>query len=501
MKKNTQNQNLKSRPPIVVVLGHVDHGKTTLLDYIRKTNVAEKESGGITQHIGAYQIEHNHKKITFIDTPGHQAFSQMRSRGARVADIAIVVIAVEEGIKPQTQEVISYIKKYEIPTIIALNKIDKPVANTEKVINQLSEQEIMLESRGGDVPSVNISAKTGQGVDELLEVLLLLAEMEELKADPNQPGSGVVVESYLDNKRGPTATFLVKNGTLKKGDSITCGASYGKVKELEDFKSQSMDQAGPSMPGLVLGLNQVPAVGDQFIVVKSEQKAQQESKKYYHQQKVKEKASISNIQGKKIINIILKADAKGSLEAIKQTIDNVDQQEVVINIVDTKIGDVSESDIKLARSTNSIIFGFRIKVSDFIFNLAKRQNIKIRTFDVIYELIKGIKKELSKLLEPETIKERLGRMKVLVIFKKQKSRMIIGGKVISGKVENKAKASVIRNKQKIGEGKIVQLQQDKKDVPEVGKGKEAGIMFEGDPVIEEGDVLDTYMERKENREL
>ncbi len=512
-KKKVENLNLLERPPIVVVLGHVDHGKTTLLDYIRKTSVAEKESGGITQHIGAYQIKHKDKIITFIDTPGHEAFCQMRARGAKIADIAILVIAAEEGVKPQTKEVISCIKEFKIPVIVALNKIDKPAANPQKVIGELAKEEIVVEVQGGKIPSVNVSAKTGQGVDELLEMILLVAEMEELKVDSKKPASGVVIESYLDSKRGPVATLLVQDGALKKSDIISCGESFGGIKNLEDFQGKSIEEAPPSTPVLVLGLNQVPMVGEEFSVEDSEESAFAKAASFAEatmkvksaDKETKKKLSAENQQqpqgGAKVLNVILKADVKGSLEAIESTLKNIEQETVVINILKSEVGDISESDVKLAYSTGATIIGFRVKLPNFIFELAKRQGVRIKTFEIIYELVEEIKRGLTRLFEPEIVREDLGKMKVIAIFRKEKSRMIVGGKVISGRVENKAQVNIIRNEEKIGKGRILQLQCNKKDVPEVEKGKEAGILFEGDTVIEGGDLLEIYKEEKKKREL
>ena len=504
-KKKVENLNLLERPPIVVVLGHVDHGKTTLLDYIRKTNGAEKESGGITQHIGAYQTVHKGKTITFIDTPGHEAFSQMRSRGAKVADIAILVVAAEEGVKPQTKEVISHIKEFEIPVVVAINKIDKPVANPSKVIGELAKEGILVESHGGKVTSVNVSAKTGQGIDELLELILLVAEMEELKADAAKPASGVVIESYLDSKRGPVATLLVQDGTLKKGDIIVCGDSYGGVKMLENFQGDSIEEAPPSMPVLVLGINQAPTVGDKFSVEESEESAFAKAASSVPRRGTTKAESADKRQqpqeGMKILNLILKADVRGSLEAIEGVLKNIKQENVIINILKSEVGDISESDVKLAFSTGSTIIGFRVKLPNYILELAKRQGVRIKTFEIIYELVEEVRRGLIRLLEPEIVREDLGKLKVLAIFRKEKSRMIVGGKVISGKAENKALVNIIRNEEKIGKGRIIQLQQNKKDINEVEKGKEAGILFEGDMVIEEGDVLDMYKEEKKKREL
>ncbi len=511
-KKKVENLNLLERPPIVVVLGHVDHGKTTLLDYIRKTNVVEKESGGITQHIGAYQIKHHDKLITFIDTPGHEAFSQMRSRGAKVADIAILVVAAEEGVKPQTKEVISHIRKFKIPVVVAINKIDRPTANPQKVTGELAKEGIVVETHGGKIPSINVSAKTGQGVDELLEMILLVAEMEELKADFKKPASGVVIESYLDSQRGPTATLLIQDGTLKKGDIILCGDSYGRVKTLEDFRGDSIERALPSTPTIVSGLNQVPTVGEKFSAVSSEEEAKSMIVKPTEKRILPIIKKADQPQAEKTFNLILKADVQGSLEAIEGTLKNIpisssdsaggkEQENITINILKSEVGDISESDVKLAFSTDSTIVGFRVKLPNVIFELAKRQRVRIKTFEIIYELVEEVRRGLTRLLEPEIVREDLGKMKVIAIFRKEKSRMIVGGKVISGRVENRASVNIIRNEEKIGKGRVIQLQCNKKDVPEVEKGKEAGILFEGDTVIEEGDVLELYKEEKKKREI
>jgi len=495
---NSKQKNLELRPPIVVVLGHVDHGKTTLLTAIKDFGVLEKEAGGITQHIGAYQVEHQGKKITFIDTPGHEAFSQMRSRGAKAADIAILVIAAEEGIRPQTKEVISYIKNEKIPVIIALNKIDKPQANPEKVIGELEKEGLVIEERGGQVPAVKISAKEATGIDELLEMILLVAEMEELKADAIGPANGVIIESYLDSKRGATATFLVLEGILKVGQWVICGNTYGRVKILEDFQGKQINQASPSTPAVVIGLNNVPVVGERFKIVSSEEEAKTKSA---IKKETKEYQAVTVPEGKKTFNIVLKTDVRGSLEAIEDSLAKIDLQEIDLNILKSEVGEISESDIKTAYPINALIIGFRVKVPTDISNLAKRSNIKIRTYEVIYELFEGIRKEAAKLLEPEITREDLGKLKVLAIFRKEKSRMIIGGKVIEGKLINKTLLDIVRDEKKIGSGKIIQLQHNKKDVPEVEKGREAGILFEGEPVIEEGDILEVYREEKKKREL
>ncbi len=518
MIKERKIKNSQPRPPIVVVLGHVDHGKTTLLDTIRKTNVAGKEAGGITQHIGAYQIKHKDKIITFIDTPGHEAFSQMRSRGAKVADIAILVIAAEEGVKPQTKEVISYIKKEKIPVIVALNKMDKPQANPEKAIGGLEKEGLLVEEKGGQMPSVKISAKEGTGIDDLLEMILLVAEMEELPASPSQggkadiekPAKGVIVESYLDSKRGATATFLVLEGILKVGQWVACGNTYGKIKILEDFQGKQIKEAKPSTPAIVIGLNNVPIVGEKFRIVESEDEAKPKlvEKEIPKPDTSEEASEPDSIKVKKTLNFVLKADVRGSLEAIEDNLAKMDLEGIGLNILKAEVGEISESDVKTAYSSNALIIGFRVKASMDISNLAKRSSVKIRTYEVIYELFEGIKKEAGKLLEPEITRENLGKLKVLAVFRREKSRMIAGGKVIDGKIVNKTSLDVIRpaspaggDEKKIASGRIVQLQHNKKDVPEVEKGREAGILYEGEPVIEEGDILEVYREEKKKREL
>jgi translation initiation factor IF-2 len=504
VKKQKTNENLETRPPIVVVLGHVDHGKTSLLDTIRKTNVVAKESGGITQHIGAYQVEFQSKKITFIDTPGHEAFSQMRSRGAKAADIAILVVAGEEGVKPQTKEVVLYIKKEEIPVIVAVNKIDKPQVNFEKTVGELEKEGLVVETRGGKVSVVKVSAKDGTGINELLEMILLVAEMEELKADIEKPANGVVIESYLDSRRGSVATLLVFEGILKIGQWVVCGDYYGKIKSLEDFKGEKLEQANPSTPAVVLGLNDVPVVGQIFEVVDSEETATEKvSKNKEIKKEPLPESKIESVEGEetKILNLILKADVQGSLEAIYENLFKLDLSGIKLNIVKSEVGAISESDVKLAFPTDAMIVGFRVKASNSVFDMAKRNKVRVRTYDIIYELFEEIKKEAAKLLDPEINREVLGKLKIIAIFRKEKSRMIVGGKVLEGKAVNKVNIDVYRNEEKIGSGRAVQLQHNKNDMAEVEKGREAGVLYEGEPIIEEGDILEFYRIQKTRREL
>jgi len=496
-----KKNNLQERPPVVVILGHVDHGKTSILDYIRKTQITEKESGGITQHIGAYQVKHQEKTITFIDTPGHEAFSAMRSRGAKVADIAILVIAAEEGLKPQTKEAIAHIKKVGIPMIVALNKIDKKEAQPDKVKGELAQNNIIVESLGGAVPSINVSAQTGQGIDELLEMINLVAEMGEFKDDPSQAATGVVIESRHDTQRGATATILVKSGTLKNRDIVGTGSAFGRIKTMEDFQLNPTKEAFASTPVVVTGFNQAPQVGEKFSVFNSLEEAQTE---------VDRKTAKRDSDGgtkevfvfdpdKKILNIILKADVRGSLEAIRESLKSIPDDEVILRILKAEVGEVTESDVKLAESARTKIFGFRIKTSGTIRQLAQHKNIQIMTFEIIYELIQKIREQLSKLLEPEIIKHTVGQLKVLAIFKTEKDKQIVGGKVVKGEVKKGALAIII-GKEK-APGKIVQLQRDKKETEEVNKGHECGLAIRGLTEIEKGDVLEIYEEERKKREI
>ncbi len=481
------NQKIITRLPIVVVLGHVDSGKTSILDYIRKAHVAEKEAGGITQHIGAYQIEHQGKLITFIDTPGHEAFSQMRSRGAKVADIAILVVDVIEGVKEQTKEALSYIKLAQIPMIIALNKMDRPGADPEKVKRELSKRDILVESLGGKIPSVEISAKTGQKISDLLDLILLIAEMEDLKADLESLAEGVVVEAYLDKLRGPLATLLINNGILKKNDILATKSAFGKVKNLENFKGENIEESLPSMPVLVLGFEKVPRVGEKFKKFEDLEIAKAYVMKSVRKEKEGEVFVIT--PEKKVLNLILKTDCLGSLEAIKESLKNFPQEKVVLRIIKGEVGDINESDIKLVQSSRGKIIGFRVKLDKVAKVLSSNLKIKIRLFEVIYELFQEVKRIMEKIFEPKEIRQDLGKVKISVIFWTEKRRQIVGGEVIEGKVERGSKIEIFRAEQKIGQGKMINLQVRKKDVEVVEKGKECGVLYEGDVKIQEGDIL------------
>ncbi len=486
---------LQPRPPIVVILGHVDSGKTSILDYIRKSHVAEGESGGITQHIGAYQVEHQGKLITFLDTPGHEAFSAMRSRGAKVADIAILVVDACEGIKPQTKEAISHIKKTGISMIVVLNKIDRPEAQQEKVKGTLNKEEIVVESMGGNVPCIGISAKTGDGINELLETIILVGEMEELKGDKEKLAEGVIIESYLDPKRGPTATVLIRDGSMAVGDVVGTASVYGKIKTLENFKFERIEKVLPSMPVVITGFGEVPEVGEKFY----KRNSLEEAMAYFakkERKKIGEGGVLDIEPGKKVLNLIIKADVRGSLQAIQEVLKVLPQDEVILRILKTEAGEISESDTKLAMASKGSIIGFRIKTSLNAASFAERSGINVLIFDVIYELAQGVRNLMNDLIRPQIVRKDLGRVEVLAIFRTEKNRQIIGGKVISGEVKKGAKIEVSRNGEIIGKGKLIQLQQNKKEVERISHDHECGILFEGDAKIQEGDALEIFEEEK-----
>jgi translation initiation factor IF-2 len=507
------------RPPIVVVLGHIDHGKTSLLTAIKDFKILEKETRGITQHIGAYQIEHQGKKITFIDTPGHEAFSQMRSRGAKVADIAILVIDAAEGVKSQTKEAISHIKKAGIPVIIALNKIDKPEANPEKAKRELSQEGLLVESLGGKVPSLEISAKTKRGIPELLELILLVAEMEELKADSQKPGEGLVIESYLDNLRGSTATLLLTDGHLKIGDMVGTNSASVRIKNIENFQKTSVQKALPSDPVIIFGFNQAPGVGEKFKVFpdlasaenyiktsKIELPKEAKVKKRMESSLPEEKALevLEATDQQKVLNLILKTDVLGSAEAMEGILNSLPQEKIFLKILKSETGNINESDIKLALSSRATILGFRVKMDSTAKKMAEREKVKIIIFEVIYDLVEGVQKLMEKIVEPKEVRKDLGKVKVLAKFLTEKNRQIIGGRVTEGEIKKGALIEVFRpardaggrTEEKIGQGKMINLQRNKKNAALISKGEECGILFEGDVIIEEGDILLFYTEEK-----
>lgn len=515
IKKNL-GKGAKKRPPVVVVMGHVDHGKTTLLDKILKTNVTAGESGGITQHFSAYQVKKKGEVITFLDTPGHEAFHSMRERGAYITDLAVIVVAADDGVKPQTKEAVQFAKEAGVPILVAINKIDKPEKNIEKVKKELAEIDLAPEDWGGKTVCVNVSAKTGEGIDELLEMIILASEMEEIKANPNSSAEGFVLESHLDPQIGPVATVLIQNGTLVNGDYVSVGFNWGRVKRMEDFKSEKISKAIPSMPVTIIGLNDVPMAGSFLIGEENRLMAEERASKFNDLEneessgdKVLNTARIKELvkshQLKKF-NIILKADVKGSLEAIVQILESIKSDQVAIQILKMGVGNITETDIKMAHSSNAKIIGFNVSVDLSVKKFAEKEKVNLEMYQIIYELIENIKKDLSNILEPEIVRIDLGVLKVIAIFKSAKKsakivEMIVGAKVENGKIEKGSLLEISRDGEKIGEGKVKELQYNKKIVQEVKSGNNAGMTYGGDVIIEEGDVINAYKEEKRARKI
>ncbi len=505
MKKIAKKEVALKRPPVVVVLGHVDHGKSSLLEAIKDFKITSKESGGITQHIGAYEIEQpapdgsgQIKEITFIDTPGHEAFSAMRLRGAEVADVALLVIDAAQSVQPQTKEAITVIKKAGIPMIVVLNKIDLPNADPGKITRELSKIDVFVESMGGQVPSVEVSAKEKTGINELLEMILLVSDMQELKMDIESPAEGLVIESYMDSLKGPVATVIVEKGILRKKDIIATDLAMAKVKYLENFQRKSIDEAYPSQPAIVLGFETVPGVGERFKTYPSAEAAMEKIKREEPKREIN--TNVLDTDGdRKILNIILKSDVFGSVEAIEGMLKNLPQDKVNLRILKSEVGDINESDAKLAEMSNAQIIGFRVKISPGVLQLLRndeKKKVRIKTFDIIYELIQEVRNGMEKSLEAEIVRNEIGKIKALIIFWAEKNRQIVGGKITEGEIKKGLKLEVFRNLEKVGAGRIINLQRDKKDMDKLVKGDECGILFEGNVKVEKGDILAAYTEER-----
>lgn len=490
-------EKLQPRPPIVAVMGHVDHGKTTLLDTIRKTNVVATESGAITQHIGAYQVISNGKSITFLDTPGHEAFAAMRARGANVTDIIVLVVAADDSVKPQTLEVINRAKLTRTPMIVAINKIDKPEANLDRVKSDLAGLGVTIEEWGGATPAVAVSAKTGLGLDRLLETILVVAEVEELKANPEGQTLGTVIESHLSRSQGPVATVLVQNGTLQIGDTAIVGTAFGKIRSMEDALGKKVKAAGPSFPVLISGMSDVPEVGDILKVTATPEEARQEAlnlQKLERAKRLLARPQLKADPGTRELKLVLRADVAGSLGAITDALGKLETEDVKLNIVDQKVAEITESDILLAENTKSIIIGFHTRMTAGAAKLAKQKNITVDIYDIIYELIEDVTGALLTMMPMVVVETVLGRVKIKAVFRTEKDLMIVGGEVIEGKIADKKKFRIWRDKAAVGNGKIDQLQQNKIEVGEVSSGKEFGVKVRVTSPVKEGDILEIFDE-------
>jgi translation initiation factor IF-2 len=500
---------LTPRPPVVTILGHVDHGKTSLLDAIRHANVADGEAGGITQHIGAYQVELQGRQITFLDTPGHAAFTAMRARGAQGADIVVLVVAADDGVMPQTKEAIAHAKAARVPMIVALNKVDKPNANIENVKKQLSENDLVPDEWGGNTIVVPVSAKKNQGIEDLLQAILLVADNTDIRANSKGAVIGTVIEAQLDKAKGPVATLLVQNGTLKAGDLVVAGTAYGHLRAMFDYRGNKIDQAGPSVPASVMGLNEMPSAGDVFQVVGNEKEARQiimeRSQATKTQASAQKKMTLEELFSKvksgetKELNLILKADVQGSLEPIMGEINNLGKGEISINILYAETGNVSENDVLLASSSQAIVIGFNVQADVAARRLAEKEGVSIRLYDIIYRLTEDVEKALKGMLAPEFIEKQIGKAAVLQVFNLSKGGKIAGCRVTEGEVRRNARIRIFRGKDIVYEGEIGSLKHEKDDVREIRQGFECGVGLKNFNDVEIGDVIECFLLEKTDK--
>lgn len=495
------DKDLEERPPVVTIMGHVDHGKTSLLDYIRNTAVANDEAGGITQAIGAYQISYHNKKVTFIDTPGHEAFTEMRARGASVTDIVIIIVAADDGIMPQSIEAIDHAKAAGVPIIVAINKMDKPNANPDRVLTELVEHGLTPEEWGGDTIVTRISAKTGQGVDELLDTILLIAEMKELKANPSRYATGTVIEARLDKQVGSVVSLLIQNGTLRLGDPVVVGTNYGKIRSLKNDKGQNIASASPSTPVEITGLNELPSAGDKFMAFETEKQARSVSDE--RSQRAKEKdtnksgMSLEELfgaiqDGTKEINIILKADVNGSQEAVKNSLQKIKVEDIKVNVIRSGVGTITESDVVLAKASNAIIIGFNVRPNAKTNEIAKESNVEIRLYNIIYKVVEEMEAAMKGMLEPIFEEKMNGTLEIRQIFKFSKVGNIAGSHVLDGVIKNGSECRIVRDGIVIYTGKIKSIQREKDQVKEVSKGMDCGLTFENYQDIKEGDIVEVF---------
>lgn len=494
-------EDLVEKPPVVTVMGHVDHGKTSLLDYIRKENVQSGEAGGITQHIGAYQVESDGRSITFVDTPGHEAFTEMRARGAKVTDVVVLVVAADDGIMPQTEEAIEHSRAAGVPMVVALNKIDVPNANPDRVLGQLSERELVPEVYGGDTVTVPVSAHTGEGIDELLENILVVADLEELQANPNAPASGYVIESERDPGRGPVATLLLNRGTLNKGDVVLAGTAYGRVRAMLDYTGQRVENAGPGDPVEILGLSGVPEAGTRFEVVEHERQARdkaQQAEAALRRQELAEGGTRRTLEellgegGVQDLNLVIKADVAGSVEALKESLTKLTNEEVRINIVRAGVGALTENDVMLGSASDGILLGFNVRPTNTAKQVAEREGVEIRTYDVIYKALEEIEAAMRGMLAPESVENETGTAEVRQTFRVPGAGTVAGSYVTTGEISRNDRVRVVRDGTVIYEGNLASLKRFKDDVRSVRQGFECGIGIENFNDVKEGDVLEFF---------
>lgn len=501
-----------ARPPVVAVMGHVDHGKTSLLDAIRKADVATGEAGGITQHIGAYQIKRKDRWITFLDTPGHEAFSAIRAHGARLTDVAVIVVAADDGVKPQTKEAIRYAQEAGNQIVIAINKVDKEGADPARVRQELSELELVPEEWGGKTVMVDVSAKAGTNIDKLLDLVLLVADLEELKARPDGPSEGVIIESHMETGRGPVATVLVQHGQLRPGDYVVAGSTYAKVRSLEDWRGKRIKVADPGMPVVITGLKAVPAFGDIFFTVENEKLARERSVARQRQTSIKSMVRVKKIDASELasaitagkvqeLNVVVKGDVQGSLESLLGSLDQLRNEEVALKVVSSGLGDVNESDINFASTAGAIVLGFNVSLSSAVKQLAGREHVQIRLYKVIYELLDDMRTALEGMLKPEVVETVVGELKILGVFKTTKTAVICGGEVLSGKAMDGVQVRIMRDKEQIGLGKVTTVQKEQNKVSEAVEGEQCGLNIATPNGIKVDDRLIFFQTEERKRSL
>lgn len=507
--KNTEQKKEQetTRPPIVVVMGHIDHGKTTILDWYRKTKVVASESGGITQHIGAYEVAQDGRAVTFIDTPGHELFSKLRSRGAKVADLAVIVVAADEGVKPQTVEALRIAAQNDLPYVVAISKIDKPEANPERVKQELAKESVLVESYGGKIPSVEISGQTGTRMDDLLGLLLLLADVQHFTAHPGRLAEGVVLETERDNRRGISATLLVRDGTLRKDHTLVIGRSLESIKIFENFLGRPATEANPSSPVRITGLRETPAVGDVFHAFATRAQAEAYRAALPVVPEPEKEASVQKEvvfgdKDKPVFHLIVKADVSGSREALEESLMKLDSDFVGVKILRSEVGDINESDVKLALATKLVtIVGFKVAINTTAAMLAEHEHVRIIRGDVIYEILDEARKKMEEIIPPQITRTSLGKAKILKIFKKDGNNQVVGGRVELGAIKKGAKIEISRMREVIGTGTLVQLQRNKSDTDTVEKGSEFGMLIETKTPIIEGDMIEAFLEEVTRQKL